>query len=124
MRVYELAKELGTGSAEVLAVAGKLGIAATAPASGVTDEEVARIRERLKGDSPGGDASGGEMPAAAGVVAPVVAGSLPSQGQARYRLVRKGSVTAGSVRVVKGGFVDEAVYAALPDRVKGWFDAV
>ncbi len=39
-----------------------------------------------------------------------------------YRLKRRGSVSAGSVRVQKGGIIRAEAYAALPRRVKVYFD--
>ena len=39
-----------------------------------------------------------------------------------YRLTRRGSVSAGSVRVQKGGIISAEAYAALPRRVKAFFD--
>ncbi len=39
-----------------------------------------------------------------------------------YRLTRRGSVSAGNVRVQKRGIIRAEVYAALPRRVKAYFD--
>ena len=39
-----------------------------------------------------------------------------------YRLKRRGSVSAGDVRVQKGGILSAEVYATLPRRVKAFFD--
>ena len=39
-----------------------------------------------------------------------------------YRLKRRGSVSAGSVRVQKGGIISAEAYATLPRRVKAFFD--
>ena len=39
-----------------------------------------------------------------------------------YRLKRRGSVSAGDVRVQKGGILSAEAYATLPRRVKAFFD--
>ena len=39
-----------------------------------------------------------------------------------YRLKRRGSVSAGNVRVQKGGIISAEAYATLPRRVKAFFD--
>ena len=49
MRIYELAKEAGVTSAEVLAASRQTGVSATSAISVVEDGEAAKIREALKG---------------------------------------------------------------------------
>ncbi|MBR2839298.1 MAG: translation initiation factor IF-2 N-terminal domain-containing protein, partial [Kiritimatiellae bacterium] len=49
MRIYELARELGVASAEVVKAASAAGIEASSAISVVEDGEAASLREALKG---------------------------------------------------------------------------
>ena len=51
MRVYELAKELGIESADVLSAAADLGFETKSASSGLDDEQVGKIKEKLGGKS-------------------------------------------------------------------------
>ena len=49
MRIYELAKEAGVSSADVLAAAGSAGVGASSAISSISGEEAGRLREALAG---------------------------------------------------------------------------
>ncbi len=49
MRVYELARQLGVRSREILDLLPSLGIQATSASSSLTDSDVARVRAALSG---------------------------------------------------------------------------
>ncbi len=48
VRVYQLAEELDVSSKDIIETAKKIGIYARAPASGLSDEEITRIKKELK----------------------------------------------------------------------------
>ncbi len=50
IRVHELSKELGMTSKELLALASKLGIAASSPSASIEDAQADRIRRRADAD--------------------------------------------------------------------------
>ena len=71
MRVYELAKELGKSSKELLAALQGLGIEIKNHMSAVTDEQEARVREALAGEQappavPAAPTAAAPPPAASG----------------------------------------------------------
>lgn len=47
-RVFQLADELNVDSKRIIKVAGDCGVSVTAPASGLTDEEVEKIKIKMK----------------------------------------------------------------------------
>ena len=128
MRVWELAKELGKGSAELLAELQELGFGVTAPASGLSDDEVEAIRKAyaaLKDTKPeetSEDASAAED-AEDGAEQAQTPQVIP-QGNGDYVLIRKASISAGGVVVQKGGTIRDAAYRTLPARVQKFFDKV
>ena len=137
MRVYELARELGMETKELLPLLQEMGFAVKAPASGIDDERVEAIKQVVEAVrsvevTPADDAGdGGEIEAKEGAaVEPSAAPPAPvAKGEREptprwWKLVRKGSVSAGGVVVRKGEEVEEGTYATLPRRVRAWFDPV
>ena len=128
MRVWELARELGKESSELVAELQELGFGVTAPASGLNDDEVEAIRKAYaalkdaKPEEASEDASA-TKDAEEGTERPQTPQVIP-QGDGDYVLVRKGSISAGGVVVQKGGTIREAAYRTLPARVQKFFDKV
>ena len=188
-RVYEVARELGMESSVLLEELKAMGFEVTAVASGLSDDEVARVVAAYQAaGTPGPDEGAGDAgtgPSPASVEAGEADGSVqahafgvgkaPARPETKaaeeeaaapekparvlafeaevasiladesildkeaaiaallrdgvqvaagkvYRLKRRGSVSAGDVRVQKGGILSAEVYATLPRRVKAFFD--
>ncbi len=66
-------------------------------------------------NDPGADVEAG--------LASLLVGTAPPVGR-RWRLARRGSVTAGQVKVLKGETISEMEYTTLTGRVKAFFDVV
>ena len=75
------------------------------------------LQQRIQAlfDDPGADVE-------AGLVS-LLEGTAPPAGR-RWRLVRRGSVTAGPVKALKGETISEMEYTTLTGRVKAFFDVV
>lgn len=115
MRVYELAKELGKESEEVLAVLAEAGIDATAPANGISDDEADEVRAYFAEQAGGGEPT--RKPKKKAKQKP-----KKTDLDDYAVLVGKGKVFCGAVLACKGDAVTKAQYDSLPERVQGYFE--
>lgn len=135
MRVYELAKQLGKGSDEVLSVLAAAGIEAAAPASGISDDEADQVRAYYADQAGGDEGATGSSAVGSKADSEAAAGggqdgkkpkkqkeNAPTGGAEEYAvLVGKGKIFCGAVLALKGDAVTKEQYDSLTERVQGYF---